>query len=404
MLKTKIIGVGAAGNKAAINLIEKGVIEKGNVLLLNSTKKDIPDEYKGSAIEFGTTRGCGKERDLAKQMIMQALAESQLQLENFLRPDDVMVVIVTSLEGGTGCGSSVVLAKYIQDIIITPGLRKNLRVHLFGFAGFEDDVRGLKNTVDWFNDLEASYTVQVISNKKFLTDSNSREQAEQLANDEFARRINILMGNTITPSARNLDDRDLLKVSNTPGFMTIEAVPLMKIKDKEQFDGILNDMVYNSKSLETEQSCKRIGLILNISPKSQQYIDESFSVLTNHYGTPFELFRHYQNTEEDDFLNIIISGMKLPIDAIKEVYQHYKKQMEKIDVTQDTFFNKKFDTSSGNKFNTVNPFDQTTTPDVGLTANMDSLKEKFFSSYGGGVSSEESKKAFDKSIRISSQL
>ena len=45
MLKTKIIGVGAAGNKAAINLIEKGVIEKGNVLLLNSTKKDIPDEY-----------------------------------------------------------------------------------------------------------------------------------------------------------------------------------------------------------------------------------------------------------------------------------------------------------------------------------------------------------------------
>lgn len=405
MLKAKIIGIGAAGNKAAINLLKKGVVEKNCVLLLNSTKKDIPEDYKESAIEFGTTKGCGKERDLAKQAILQAFSESQLKLENFLIPDDNLVLIVTSLEGGTGCGASVVIAQYINDLMIAPGIRPNLRVHLFGFAGFEDEPRGLKNTVDWFNDLKEEYTVEVISNKKFLTGTNSRAQAEALANDEFARRVNILIGNTITPSNRNLDDRDLLKVSNTPGFMTIESASLSKIQNQEQFDALLTEMVEKSKSLDTEQSCKRMGVILNISPKSEQFIDESFSVLTKKYGTPFELFRHYQDTEEDDFINIIVSGMKLPIDKIKEVYNQYKREMEKIDVTRDKFFERKFDTSQGNEFNTVNPFDTNVSPQIGVKENMSQLKERFFSSVGGRPGpSDSSKKSFEKSLRISTQL
>ena len=46
MLKIKLIGIGAAGNKAAITAFEKGVVAEDELLLINSNLGDIPQEYK----------------------------------------------------------------------------------------------------------------------------------------------------------------------------------------------------------------------------------------------------------------------------------------------------------------------------------------------------------------------
>ena len=149
MLNAKVIGVGAAGNKAAINLIERGVVESNKVLLLNTTLKDIPEKYQELSIEFGNTRGCGKERSAAKQFILQSLKKGQVNIQKFLDPNDKIVIIVTSVEGGTGCGASSILAEYIDTL--------GLNVHMFALCGFEDDVRGMKNFVDWFDELLHQY-------------------------------------------------------------------------------------------------------------------------------------------------------------------------------------------------------------------------------------------------------
>lgn len=42
MLKVKLIGIGAAGNKAAITAFEKGVVAEDELLLINSNLGDIP--------------------------------------------------------------------------------------------------------------------------------------------------------------------------------------------------------------------------------------------------------------------------------------------------------------------------------------------------------------------------
>ena len=49
-LKCGVIGLGAAGNKAAIALIESGVCTQTDVILLNSTLKDVPNRYKEIAL------------------------------------------------------------------------------------------------------------------------------------------------------------------------------------------------------------------------------------------------------------------------------------------------------------------------------------------------------------------
>ena len=61
----KLIGLGAAGNKAAICAVQNSVISIKNTMLINSTLKDIPAEYQskeGAVVYqlFGAYGGCGK--------------------------------------------------------------------------------------------------------------------------------------------------------------------------------------------------------------------------------------------------------------------------------------------------------------------------------------------------------
>ena len=72
LIRTKVIGIGQAGNKAAIMAVDKGVIRKEDCLLVNTTSRDIPTEYKNDAIIFGDElNGCGKERDIAKTLFVE---------------------------------------------------------------------------------------------------------------------------------------------------------------------------------------------------------------------------------------------------------------------------------------------------------------------------------------------
>lgn len=339
MLNAKFIGVGAAGNKAVIQLLEQGVIQSSSCLLLNSTLTDVPEKYKEFAIEFGDVKGCGKERNLAKEMIVDALSNHTVNLDAFLDPEDKMVVIVTSSEGGTGCGASSVIAQYMKEVI-------NTNVQMFVFTGFEDDVRGLKNTVDWFHDLSEEYVVQTISNKSFLDEAKgNRKKAENLANQEFVKRVSTLLGQNIIASDNNIDDTDLYKIDTTPGFMTIEHCVLNKIRSVEDFNNALENMMRETHSLDNERSAKRIGIIINCGEKTQEFIDQSFEVIKDKYGEPYELFLHIQNYHDDEYVDIIVSGMKIPFDDVKTTYNKYKKQLESIDMKSDRFFKQNFDTS-----------------------------------------------------------
>ena len=52
LLKAKIIGIGACGNKACIELMNAYPELANSIILINSTLKDIPVEYKDKAFEL----------------------------------------------------------------------------------------------------------------------------------------------------------------------------------------------------------------------------------------------------------------------------------------------------------------------------------------------------------------
>ena len=161
-MKIKLIGTGAAGNKAAISILENNILEPTQVRLINSTLRDIPENYRQGAIQLMDSEGgCGKERNIGKDLMLNTLEAYTDDFKSFIDQDDEVLVIVTSSEGGTGSSTSSILADFYDSVVGIP-------VHLFIFTGFEDDGRGLQNTIELFQEVKESYVVESISNNKFL--------------------------------------------------------------------------------------------------------------------------------------------------------------------------------------------------------------------------------------------
>lgn len=352
-MKIKVIGTGAAGNKAAVNLIEKGILDKERVLLINSTLRDVPDNYRSLAIKFSDTiGGCGKERDLSKNLCLTSIKNGTLNtIDTFITEEDELVILVGSTEGGTGSGSNIVLAKYISKVL-------GKAVHCFAFTGFEEDGRGLQNTVEYFQDLQEDYVIQTISNKKFLAEANNNKlKAEKLANDEFVKRVAVIAAIGIVDAEQNIDETDMYKVSTTPGYMTIGRASIEKIKNVEQFNKILTDLIDNDKSVDiNEKSQKRLAIFINAKEETRDYIDYSYGAIKSKLGVPYELFQHIQyEPEQEEYIAFISSGMKMPMDEVKEVYEKYKEESAKVNKEKDAFFETALDFKGDSKdamFNT----------------------------------------------------
>lgn len=329
-----VIGIGAAGNKAVTRAIELEVIHETSAVLINSTEKDIPDKYKERSIIIGNNlKGCGKERNIAKNAMLSYLKDSDT-FSNISEDVD-RIVIVASAEGGTGSGSAPILAKYIRDVA-------GVNTSIFAFTGFENDVRGLKNTIEFMKDLDEETTIQILSNKKFLEEANNNYTvAEELANNEFCKRILIMAGTVLEETDQNIDETDLHKLIDAPGLLDITYSDIdSQLKDVEMFNKLCTRMVADSKSIDFSPTAARLGVIFNGKLFSRDSIDFSYKVFKSKYGEPYEAYTHLQEniSYKKEFLACIASGMKLPIEAIQRTYDEYLDRTSKISKDKDSFF------------------------------------------------------------------
>ena len=330
-----LIGVGAAGNKAVVNAVEKGVVDVKDTVIINSTSKDFPDGYDGKKIILSPNdTGCGKEVSIAREYAMNAIKQGKLNFDNI--DEYSTVIFCTSVEGGTGSGATPILAKYFSEM-------HGRNTHVIAFTGFEEDVRGLQNTVEFFKNLDNDLMVQTIRNSAFLPLANNNKfTAEKMANDEMNARIEILSGQNLIYSDQNIDDTDLLKVANTKGYMTVEHVYFNKpLIDQTDFNSIVKKMIYDSSSLRSDNpGAARLGVFINFNPASEDAIDFTYKTIIDAYGKPFETFEHKQWDGKKEYIAIIVSGMQMPINEIEGVYNRYKEESDRVNKNADQFFSK----------------------------------------------------------------
>lgn len=335
MLNFKVIGCGAAGNKAAIDLIESG-FDPEQVVLLNSTYKDVPEEYRRKTIIFGKgLGGCGKERSLGKKMLYQDLMDNKINPESMISSRDKGVVLVGSTEGGSGSSAIPILAKYFKEV-------EEVNVICVLFFGFKDDTRGLQNTIELAQELSTDFTVVAISNSKFLPEANNNKfKAEALANKKFIEVINILNGSIIKPGVQVIDDTDLYKLTYTPGYLIADTITLTNLGTVDDFNSIVVDAIKDSKFINPPANAcaNRRGLIFEVEDQTD-CIDYDAECLTQIFGMPYEKYTNLYVGGTGYKMSYIISGMKLPVDELTTLYNNYIENSKKVDKREDDFFSK----------------------------------------------------------------
>lgn len=368
MMNILLAGVGCAGNWATVNAIQKGVIAEEDTMIINSTSKDFPEGYNGKKIILSPDdTGCGKEINIARDYAIDAIKQGKFNLDNINNYSTV--IFCTSVEGGTGSGATPLLAKFFVEVF-------GRNTHIIAFTGFEEDVRGLQNTVEFFKNIDKRLTVQTIRNKAFLAAANdNRFRAEQLANDEMAARIEIMSGKNLIYDKQNIDDTDLLKVVNSPRYMTVEHTYFNKpLIDKNDFNSIVKRMIYNSASVKSENArARKMGIIINFDPASEDAIDFSYSEITKHYGIPFEEFKHRQWDGKKEYIALIVSDMDMPIDEVQSIYDKYIEQSQLINKKDDEFYSATQDMSldpNNDMFNMIKPVEKTTTSIADFLSNL----------------------------------
>lgn len=322
MLDLVLIGLGAGGNKAAIEAIESGIIDINKVKLINTTLKDIPDKFKNnssSVIKFSSMMGgCGKEPIKGQRAMFEAIKNKAIDFSTFINAETKAVILVTSIEGGTGCGATPVVAKYFTAL--------NIPVHIFALVGFQDEVRGINNSLRFFKELPDGIILHTICNNKFLDFTKNYTKAEQAANKEFAKQLKVLIGCDLVPSVQNIDDTDHYKLITTSGYMDIRHVELVGAKNLELVNQAIINSFESMSCLEYESGCKRLAVIINATKKIQDIIDSRFDVIKRYTGEPLELFRHVQeivSQDQESYIDVIVAGLQYPEDCIKRLGKRY---------------------------------------------------------------------------------
>ena len=336
-MRALIIGVGAAGNKAAIDLMQNNVVAKEDVILINSTLRDVPEEYRDIATEIEGPNGCGQERSLAKEIILQAMKNNTFDPEKYILPiQHEKIIVIASLCGATGSGMAPVLARYYSKVI-------NIPTEIIGLVGFEDEsARALRNIMEFCQDLDDSFTVQFVRNTAFLKAAqNNRSKAEKLANLEVVKRVRVLLGNYMIDSEQNIDETDIVKLNNREGYKTVEYIEILdKIKTMDQYNDYLKEMLDNSKSFDPDGSkIGLLGVIMNLQSASQEFIDRSYHLIREKLGEPYEIYTKIQyNPQYPEFIAFIASGMKMPEEQIKKLYEKYQVLTDSVNKKDDDFY------------------------------------------------------------------
>ena len=310
-MELEVFGIGAAGNKAVIKAIEEGVILKDYAKLFNTTTKDIPADYKNDDLIIPFTSsvlgGCGKEPKKGREAIQDAMNSGSVNIAELIHPNTREVVLVTSTEGGTGCGATPYIAKKLIAL--------NIPVHIFAFVGFQEDFRSIKNTLLFFSSMDDNVILHVIKNSEFLDYTNDFQSAERLANEEFVKQLKTL-GSNLIPSEQNIDDKDMYKVTTTSGYMDIKNISLAGVKNEEMFNKAIIDAYTNNPGFDYDPTAKRVAVIINASEKTRIAIDNTYNVLFKYTGDPKvngEFFKHIQyNPDEPEYIDIIASGIRIP--------------------------------------------------------------------------------------------
>lgn len=328
MLKVSVIGIGNAGNQVAALAKQAGF----DAMALNSSDKDLSTVKSiVTTLVVGDEKGAGKDRNTAKAFIKESIRE--LLAEKYL--DDVLigkdiVNIVSSTGGGTGSGMAPLLQAILSNMypkthFIVTGI----------LPPVSESLAGQQNSLEYLQEMKKTNpTYMLYDNGKF--EKLGTVSMFRNINSEIVEDMKVIRGDyQITTPYSSIDEKDAMKIYQTPGRLVIGRASGFREKDIDEQtieQRIINAIKNGSQvELETDRKVKRLGLIVNLSSGLYETMDGTVPEIKKAFGEPIEGFEHVAIGDQVESNAILLmSGLNFPDDRIVKTMQKIEEVQSKL--------------------------------------------------------------------------
>ncbi len=210
----KVIGSGGSGNNMVTWLYKRG-IKGAEILACNTDQQhlNISEADKKFLIGRDVTRGlgCGGY----PQKGAEAAQESVNEIKNYLKSSD-MVFVCAGMGGGTGTGSSPIIAQVARDVgsIVIGVVTMPFNIERARIEKAELGLQMLRKACDTVIVIDNNRLVQIAGNLPI-------QQAFAVANELVATMIKGIVETIAMPSLVNLDYADVKAIMTNGGVSAI---------------------------------------------------------------------------------------------------------------------------------------------------------------------------------------
>lgn len=321
MLNVGVVGLGNAGSQVAALASERLGID---VLAINSSEKDlqtIPSSVPQLLI--GDQKGAGKERSAAKLFLKESIMGIIKDPEAAKIFEQDVLFIVSSTGGGTGSGSSVLLANILSEVYpstkvivvgILPTLKEALSTQLNSIAYMQELYEALDGA-----------TYMLYDNDK-LSKSPSTVMMQSI-NESIVNDIDVIRGTyQIATRFSSIDEKDASNILSTRGRIAIASLRDIKEKDLDEVsleELLVQEFKTNAHcELQRDKIVHRTGVISNLSDRLNERFDSHLPVVQEFIGTPVEEFEHIVVNNDRHLPNnlfLIAAGLTQVNDRIRKI-------------------------------------------------------------------------------------
>lgn len=337
MLQIGIIGIGNAGNQVA-ELAKKTRGIPG--IAINSSDKDLINVTSIDKIIVGDEKGAGKDRSEAKNFVKQSIQQllTQETVKSFMDNTEI-VFVVSSTGGGTGSGMSPVLTDIFSRVYSS---KKFIIVEIL--PPVFESIAAQQNTIDFLQEVRSclpDITYMCYDNHR--VSMKPTDQMMRTVNEQIVEDLCVIRGEYQYPTPyASIDEKDMLKILESPGRLTIVRSYNMKEKDLDDKDieDILINYIKNistSAELDRDKIVKRMGLITNLGQTIHQGLNFKLDKVKEFAGEPVEGFEHIYINEKNDDPNrviVLLSGLSVPDDRIQKILDRIQEAMDAINKTK----------------------------------------------------------------------
>lgn len=342
-----VIGAGQAGSKLAKVFYDYGY----DVCALNTAKQDlelldIPEDHKFFMDYSGVGQGgAGRELDVGNAAIVNDYKDVKEFVEEHTDGSDVLV-LCTSLGGGSGAGAAPVLVDMCNEIgkpVIVLGV----------LPGSSDDSQSKHNAVETLAELgdraahENINSLILVDNAKIETTFPDLSPAKfwSTANSAIVTPLHIFNSVSACPTDYEaLDSMDfaksLLEAGNCVIFGSTEIEPEVYEDDDTAIveaiiDNLEKGLLADEFDLEEAQT---VGVLITGKAETldkipYRAISYAFKYITTEYNSARTFKGVYAMPSDTDELKVhfIFSGMSLPKARIESLQKEAKKHMKNLE-------------------------------------------------------------------------